>query len=129
MKTESTSRRQCRRAASRAVSIAIIGAALLVVLGSYARRSPNWTWCASEGQPFSADLAIKGCTAVIESGTEPPRNLAIAHYNRSMAYRDKEEGDRAAADYDEATRLDPTLPASLTANGVSEGRRHLPQDL
>src|SRR5437879_3312186 len=49
------------------------------------------------------ELAIKGCTELI---LQNPRN-AIAYNNRGIAYRIKDEDDRAIADYTKAIEIDP----------------------
>jgi tetratricopeptide (TPR) repeat protein len=66
----------------------------------------------------SPDIQIDGCTALINSGAQTPRTRVIAYNNRGNAYMAKGEtylnkGDyeRALLDFDEATRLKPTLGA------------------
>jgi len=54
------------------------------------------------------DQRTSACSAIIESGSETPENLARAYGNRGVAYDNKGEYDRAGRDYDESVRLDPT---------------------
>ena len=53
----------------------------LTATAAGAQQSQNWQWCVNEGNAFSPDLAINGCTAIIQSGKESQKNLAIAFYN------------------------------------------------
>lgn len=53
------------------------------------------------------DIVIGGCTALIESGRESDRNLAVSFFHRGRAYSRMQEYDRAVQDFDEAIRLDP----------------------
>ena len=50
-----------------------------------------------------ADLSIRACTTLIEQN---PGN-ALAYYNRSVAYYDKGEYDRAIADFTKAIEIEP----------------------
>jgi tetratricopeptide (TPR) repeat protein len=64
-----------------------------------------------------ADLQIGGCTAVIRSGRETSRNLAIAFHNCGGAYDNKGQYDRAIHDYDQAIRLDPSNANAFNNRG------------
>ena len=103
-------------------SLWLEGACLTVALmfpekPATAQLSQNWTWCVN--QNVSADLAISGCTAVIRSGKESPKNLARAFHNRANAYSDKGDKDRAIADYNEAIRLDPKDARAFNNRGTA----------
>jgi lipoprotein NlpI len=63
------------------------------------------------------DLAISGCTAMIQSGHETQQNLAVAFLNRGAAYLDKGQPDRAIQDYDQAIRLNPNYAAAFRNRG------------
>lgn len=72
--------------------------------------SQDWTWC--KGQPggvnaVSPELRIRGCTSVIQSAKETPRNLALAYVNRGLAYNTKRDNDAASKDFDQAVKVDP----------------------
>jgi lipoprotein NlpI len=85
-----------------------------------AQQSPDWQLCnASDDDEVSLDRQIGGCTAVIESGKEPQINLAVAFYNRGVAYDDKNEHARALADYEHAIRLDPKNASAFYNRGNS----------
>ena len=58
------------------------------------------------------DLAIRGCSAIIEmvSPRQSNESLAIAYANRGLAYHNKGEYDRAIKDYDKAIALNPKDP-------------------
>lgn len=104
-----------------AIVIAIITAWPAIDVGTLfaqragAEQSENWTWCINENDLFSPDLQIGGCTAIIQSGRESRRNLAIAFGNRGMAHRAKNEYDRSIADYNEAIRLKPEVTSPYNA--------------
>ena len=61
------------------------------------------------------DTVIDGCTAVIQSGREPPEKLATAFDNRGVAYRHKGEYERALQDYEQAIDL---IRATLTLTTI-----------
>jgi tetratricopeptide (TPR) repeat protein len=65
------------------------------------------------------DLAISGCTVVIQSGRETQRNLAGAFNNRGNAYNGKGEYDRALQDFNEAIRLNPNVAGAFYNRGIA----------
>ena len=69
-------------------------------------QSQRWDWCNGNNDALP-DLVISGCTAVIQSGKEGAKELAVAFHNRGNAFRIKLEYDRAIKDYDQAIKLDP----------------------
>jgi tetratricopeptide (TPR) repeat protein len=56
---------------------------------------------------FESDVAIGGCTALIQSGRETPDQLAAAFFNRGFAYYTKRQYDLAIQDFDQAIGLQP----------------------
>ena len=87
---------------------ALASAAVMLILApATAQFSQNWAWCVNQGDGFSADQRISGCTSIIQSGRETRRNLAIAYYSRGLAHYDKGDDGRAIAEYNEAIRLTP----------------------
>jgi tetratricopeptide (TPR) repeat protein len=55
----------------------------------------------------TGDEKIAGCTSEIDSGRWHGADLAWAYVNRGIAYHDKDDYDRAVADYTQAIKLDP----------------------
>ena len=97
-------------------------ACVAVALGAapaLAQKSQNWEWCENKNNAFSADLGINGCTAVIQSGRESKRNLAIAFSNRCSLLNDKKEYDRALADCNQAIQIDPKFARSYLNRGIA----------
>jgi hypothetical protein len=78
----------------------IAGAVLLAVAPALAvEQRQNWTQCINAQHIFAPDLAIAGCTAVIQLGRETSQNQAIAFAYRGNAYREKGELDRTLSDF------------------------------
>jgi len=69
-----------------------------------ASRDEDWDVCAEAASPD----AIVACTRIIEAGNEIPESLANAHFNRGLAYYDREQYGLAAEDFTEAIRLAPS---------------------
>jgi lipoprotein NlpI len=53
------------------------------------------------------DQRIADCTALIQSGSEGPAELAADHFFRGFTYTNKRDYQRAIADYTETLRLEP----------------------
>jgi tetratricopeptide (TPR) repeat protein len=53
------------------------------------------------------DLAISGCSAVIDAGVEAKENIAVAYRLRAVAYGKKGDNDLAIEDYDKLIALYP----------------------
>jgi tetratricopeptide (TPR) repeat protein len=83
-----------------------VAAALAFIASAASAQGTRWDWCNGKNGA-SPDLIVNGCTAVIQSGKDGPKNLATAFYNRANAFRVKLEYDRAIADYTQAIKLDP----------------------
>jgi tetratricopeptide (TPR) repeat protein len=66
-----------------------------------------------------ADQRAAACTAVIESGEEPPRSLALAFAHRGHAYRIKGDYPRALQDFNEAIRRVPNLAYAFNGRGLT----------
>jgi len=56
-----------------------------------------------------ANIVIAGCTALIDSGWDSERNLAVSYFHRGRAYFRLENYDAALRDFDEAIRLRPNF--------------------
>jgi tetratricopeptide (TPR) repeat protein len=63
----------------------------------------------SQCQERNEDIVIEGCTALIQSGLESERNLAVSFFHRGRAYFRRQDFSRALEDFDEAIRLDPSF--------------------
>jgi len=90
----------CARAGIIAIALTTLCAA-----AAHGQQSQPWKWCVNDAKD-SLDVQIKGCTAVIQSGNESGRKLAIAFNNRGIGYHDRKEHDRAIRGYSEAINLD-----------------------
>ena len=86
---------------------AVCLATLSISAGAQAQASRDWTECVNEGDAFSLDVIISGCSNLIQSGKETPAKLAGAYSSRGVAYAKRREYDQAIADYDKAIDLDP----------------------
>src|SRR5207237_4158830 len=80
----------------------------VMVVGGFAvllwTGKENWRQQCTDTRP---DVRIAGCTAIIAGGGDKPVNLAIAAYNRGLAYAEREDYDRAIEDFDRVIKLDP----------------------
>jgi len=110
-----------------AILSAIVGLYLLV--GS--ARAGDGEVCAqaSASRPgIASDQIIAACTRIIDSRQATGRELAAAYRNRGMAWSERREPERAAADLKEALNLEPgnrdalnrVFLASLASGAVDE---------
>lgn len=66
----------------------------------------------------TGDAGIAACTREIESGKYKGPALAQRYYNRGVGHTQRDDNDRAIADYSEAIRLDPTLGPAFSNRGL-----------
>jgi tetratricopeptide (TPR) repeat protein len=108
----------------------MVGGKRLILLAAAAlAATPDNAWhrCA-DADP---QTAIAGCSAIIDGGQETGKGLAVAYYNRGIAYRnlsqfaraeqgaDPETGlDHAMADYNAALRLKPDYAPALAGRAI-----------
>lgn len=59
------------------------------------------------------DISIEACTKEIAAG----RNLAIAYYDRGLAWAKKNETDKALADYNKSLKLNPDYQNAYISRG------------
>lgn len=100
----------------------ISGAIALAATISFAGPAPAqqtqaWTWCVNKDNVYAPDLAIGGCTTVIQSGRETKGNLSIAFKNRGVAHYHAKDYDRAIADADQAIKLNPKYTSAFIDRG------------
>ena len=77
-------------------------------------------------QDSDLDLSIGGCIAVICSGQYSGRKLAVAYYNRGLAYSRLDNTARAIEDYNEVLRIQASAKAARaygTMSGCLRTRR------
>ena len=109
--------------------IAVVALILLFVASpAHAALSPEWQACVG-GPGYTPDQSIAGCTTIITSGRESNENLAIAYYNRGLAYNSKGQYDRAIQDYDQAIRLKPDFALAYGNRGFSYLKKGSLRDL
>ena len=63
------------------------------------------------------DEGIAACTRQIASGRWQGHNLAISYYNRGIFYYDKDDLDKAIADYSKAIELSPNYASAFNNRG------------
>jgi tetratricopeptide (TPR) repeat protein len=64
------------------------------------------------------DVAIEGCTRIINDRDESARNRAVAFDNRGEAYFWNRNPDRAISDFNEAIRLDPNYAQAFNRRAI-----------
>jgi tetratricopeptide (TPR) repeat protein len=65
------------------------------------------------------DLALEGCTALIESGRLSEEDVFKVLLIRGVAYRNKGNYDQAIQDFDKAIRLKPNIAGAFNNRGVN----------
>jgi lipoprotein NlpI len=98
------------------------GALMFAISALHASRTEAQTqqqidWCNNDGEVFSVDQRLSGCTALVESERASRQDRAAGYGNRCWAYSDKGDPVRAIADCSEAIRLDPKLASAYLNRG------------
>jgi tetratricopeptide (TPR) repeat protein len=99
----------------------LIGAAVVLpalVSPAAAQVQAEVAWCGNLGHRFTIDTQIRGCTALIDSGTMTDKPKAWAHANRGMALMYKEDLDGALVELTRAIEIDPTYAIAFVDRGT-----------
>src|SRR6516225_7390594 len=83
-----------------------------------AQMSKEWSQC-SGAEGAIADVIISGCSTVIQAGQGSPKQLATAFYNRGVAYTEKQDYDRAIADFEMVLRFNVKNALALYGRGAA----------
>jgi tetratricopeptide (TPR) repeat protein len=99
-----------------------IGSKARVAAGQKLGDMRAWCWgkaLIQEG--WTKELAVPGCTALIESGKEKPVDLAEDYYNRGHArmYAEDVDHDKELADYSGAIRYRPRYADAYGWRGIT----------
>jgi len=107
-------------------ALALAALILLAVLSFDARLAGVRADDLADCTRGSGDTRLRGCSRIINSGLFEPiskKNLAIACYNRGIAYGMSGQYDRAIADYDTAIKINPKDTIAYVVRGISyEGK-------
>jgi tetratricopeptide (TPR) repeat protein len=98
--------------------------AITAPLGARADAPPELKICQDRNTP--RDRKIEACSFVITNA--PPsaaRELALVYLIRGNVYLDQAVYDRALADFDAATKVDPTFHGPSNSRGLVFGRQKL----
>jgi tetratricopeptide (TPR) repeat protein len=107
--------------AVRRFSLVVIATLMITADAAHAQLSSNWKGCT--GNPdVEWKQQIERCSDLISSGAESQQNLAIAYYNRGLAYENLNNYAKAIADYSEALALDPEDADALLYRGLDKIR-------
>jgi tetratricopeptide (TPR) repeat protein len=63
------------------------------------------------------DEGLAACTRLIESGRLKGHELAITHYNRGTFWYEKDDNDKAIADYSKAIEISPSYASAFNNRG------------
>lgn len=106
------------RAYKSLLASALVLAAAVFPAPAGAQTKQQLNWCNGR-DGATLDLQIGGCTAAIQSGKFTGNDLATAFLNRGNAYLNKQDYDRAIADYDQSLRLNPKYIKALGNRGLT----------
>ncbi len=88
---------------------------LATPLAAQTEREENWERCEAR----TPQRRIEGCSAVIRAGGEGSAQLAVAHYNRALAYSDIGQHIQAIEDFDRVIGLEPAHVEAFNYRGVT----------
>ena len=104
-------------------SLLVVSLAFLCILLSGARPVHAVYLCNPDNVP-NPDVAIEACNIEIEAG----RNLAIAYYDRGLAWAKKNETDKALADYNSSLKINPDYQNAYISRGNALKLKNRPDD-
>ena len=90
-------------------------AALVLSQAALAESKKDWDDCISS----DAEVSLEGCGKIIGRGIDTKNNLAIAYYNRGIAYQNKGDHAKAIAEFNQSIRLNASDPAAYRNRGYS----------
>jgi tetratricopeptide (TPR) repeat protein len=96
----------------RAAAVLLLAVTAFPVL---AETLKDWKCTGNSDIPW--DEQIAGCTDALKSGHFAGPAMAVAHYDRALAYQNKGNHDNAIADYTQAIATDPKLAAAHNNRG------------
>jgi tetratricopeptide (TPR) repeat protein len=106
----------------RVVVAAALTAGVALATAASAQQSQGRPQClATAGVPLEQQLA--DCTALIESGQQTQRGLAMLYNTRANAYFAKQDLDRAIQDYNSAIMSDPNYNIPFNNRGLAYQRK------
>jgi lipoprotein NlpI len=91
----------------------------LLILNAFATILWNFPAVASDCADSSGDTAIATCTERINSGKFRGQAQAINYYNRGYEYDEKQEYERAIADYSSAIKINPRYTKAFFNRGLA----------
>jgi len=97
---------------------AVVIAVVTLSSPAHAQLAEWWRTCTGTSD-VDWDQQIKSCTSIIQSRQETPLKKAVAYRNRGNAWSEKNDYNRAMADYDEAIKLDPKFADAYFERGYT----------
>src|SRR5262245_55383538 len=94
----------------------------LILAADGIAKSSAWRLCET-GAKAKLDDQIKACSALIATPGLSPQRRAIAHFNRGWAFNLQGRHERAIADFQKASALEPGFAAALRAKGDAYRRK------
>lgn len=109
------------RAGASVLALALVIAGFAMAPGAAAQLPPEYARCAAAAA--MPEQAIAACSAIIQSGRDAGRNLALSFFNRGIAWTRKSDSDRALADFNRAIQVDATYARAYSARGAVYGKQ------